>query len=105
MTTNSIVHSYTHTHPELINKQNREWIALTSSLPSAPPSRFSVFRPWLKRRCPNYRSVLRRLVLLRLSCSSFSSKKSPHWSVANLFEANTRSAGIVYSEIWYGQSK
>jgi hypothetical protein len=77
-TTCTLVHPYTHTHPELINKQNRGQIALTSSLPSARPSPFSVFRPWLQRRCPNYRSVLRRLVPLRLSCSCFSFDKSPH---------------------------
>jgi hypothetical protein len=63
--------------PELNNKQNREWGVLTFSWPSARPSRPLVCRPWLRCQSPSCRSVLRRLVPLRLSCSSFSSKKPP----------------------------
>lgn len=64
-------------HPELNNKQTGNGVVLTFSWPSARPSRPSVCRPWLRCQSPSFRSVLRRLVPLRLSCSFSSLNRSP----------------------------
>lgn len=66
------------------------WGVLTSSWPSARPSRPLVCRPWLRCQSPNCRIVLRRLVPLRLSCSFFSSNKPPQRLSRALPMENTR---------------
>jgi len=77
------------------NNKSREWGILTSSLPSARPSRPLVSRPWLRYQFPSYRSVLRRLDPLRLSCSFFSFKKSPQPLSQALSNTMHQSATLV----------